>query len=519
MILARYLVSTCVTLSVTVFAQSYIALPGYTGGHAFHALSGAGRPVVDADARWIDGTRYQQSASGLALASKDLLAGGGGTIVIPSGTTIEISKGPVQIGSVGNPVKPIAVILQPGAKIVCNFNDANADCLQLGDSTQLDCMTSALGTAAVQVGPGANVSTLIAPMDRNGLQESYSITNCSFNGHTARSNVATAIIDLTSMADNTYIARNTVYKYDSTTNAPAFLIAPGNTRGGGPMVIEQNWVDAGLSATCFEFNDGNGTNYIGPLYFRANECQNSGTASSLTFSTVAPGHLRNISVDGFLSSMSSAQKIIDVAGCYHCIFRNLQLLTDAMSGVTGIYFENSPGMNGGNVVQNLAIAGRGFAQAIFDAGNNYSSGTNNVNSTSSSYYQVNANVLNNQDFTTLRFVEGPSPTKSHGQFIESGLEACYADSQLHSIACSYNNGNAHPLRPIELGSCAMARGTCTFTWRIPFVSSPVCMSTWTGSGQLTGIVRTNATALGCTVTSTNGSDSALMQIVGIAAPN
>jgi hypothetical protein len=292
----------------------------------------------------------------LAAASRDVLARGGGTIIIPSGNVVHVRKGPVVVGSVGGTIKPVAVILEPGAQISCEFNDPATDCIQLGDSVLLNCLTPSLTTANILANSDASVATLIAPVDRNGLQESYRLENCSLFGKTPGSNVATAVVDLTSMGDNTYVGHNTIHKYLSSTNAPAFLITPGNMRGGGPMVIEQNWVDTGLSATCFRFDDGNGTNYIGPLYFRANECNNSGNAPSITIKTSAAGHLRNIDVDGFLLSMSTASKIIDVDGCYHCTFLNIQVSSDAESGVTGIYFENSPTMNAGNFVQNLTIA-------------------------------------------------------------------------------------------------------------------------------------------------------------------
>jgi hypothetical protein len=471
------------------------------------------------DVRLIDGVRYAQTGEGLAAAARDLLAKGGGTLAVPAGALVNINAGPAIIGTVSGTIKPLVVILEPGAKISCNFNASDTDCIQLGDSVSLECLTSSLATPAIQLGPGASVATLLAPLDRRGLQESFRIQNCSLNGKSPGSNIAKAVIDLTSMADNTYIARNTIYQYQSRTNAPAFLITPGNTRGGGPIVMEQNWVDSGLNATCYDFNDGNGANYIGPFFFRANECQNSGAAPSIKFTTTSPGHLRNIDVDGFLSSLTSASKIIDVNGCYHCIFRNIQVSTNANSGVTGIYFEGTRGMNAGNIIQNLFVAGSGFRQAIYDEGNHYSSGITDVNSTSSSYYQVNLNGTNNQDFTTMRFVEGASPSGFHGPFAQSAVDACYADSKTHSLECSYNNANAHPLRPIELGTCTMSRGSCTLLWNTPFASPPVCLASWNGSGTLTGAVKTSSSPAACVVTSTTNTDTAEMQIVGVANPN
>jgi hypothetical protein len=483
------------------------------------ASAGTNAESAISDLLWVDGVRYAQTGEGLASAARDLLARGGGTIAVPAGALIRVTAGPLAIGSVAGTMKPMVIILEPGAKISCDFDAPEADCIQLGDSVLLECLTSSLVTPAIQVGPGANVATLIAPLDRTGLQESYRLQNCSLNGKTPGANISRAVVDLTSMADNTYVARNTIYQYQSRTNAPAFLIAPGNSRGGGPIVMEQNWVDSGLNATCFAFTDGNGTNYIGPFYFRSNECQNSGTAPSIRFSTTSAGHLRNIDVDGFLSSLTSALKIIDVNGCYHCIFRNIQVSTNATSGVTGIYFASTPGMNAGNIVQNIFVAGAGFRQAIYDEGNRYSSGITNVNSTSSSYYQVNPNGMNNQDFTAMRFVEGASPFGFHGPFAQSAVDACYADSKAHSIECSYNNANAHPLRPIELGSCTMANGSCTFLWATPFASSPACVASWNGSGRLTGAVKTSSSPSACVVTSTTNTDTAAMQIVGVGNPN
>lgn len=82
-----------------------------------------------------------------------------------------------------------------------------------------------------------------------------------------------------------------------------------------------------------------------------------------------------------------------------------------------------------------------------------------------------------------------------------------------------DGSSSHPLRPVEVGTCTMSSGTCTVAWANSFTSTPLCFATWNGTGTLTGIVKAIPSTKTCIVTSSVRSDTAVMQIEGVANPN
>jgi len=386
---------------------------------------------------FIDGVQYPATGAGVRSALNYLLSVGGGTLIIPSGTNVNITSGPLQVGEVGSPVKPINLTIQPGGKLSCNFNSSSTDCIQLGDASKIDCISSTLVTPSIQVVANANVNTVIAPMNRAGLQESYIIHGCSIDGGgktTQGSNIVTAVIDMTSLADNTIVSDNTIFGYHSNTAAPGILYTPGNTTGGGPIVIDHNWLDTGAPAPCYVITDGNGKNYTTMIYLTRNECQNSLTAPYMTISAGVTGHTRHILVDGFYALGSSSSKLIDVNGCWGCRFKDVQLSTTAAAGVTGIYFENTVNANTANVVENLAIFGTGFSNGIFDAQSNFGSGGSP--SSFQNYHQPDniAPMTNALQATTIYGNEVAAPAGAG-----SAIDLMWPDSSDHRWKMNNNN--------------------------------------------------------------------------------
>jgi hypothetical protein len=66
------------------------------------------------------------------------------------------------------------------------------------------------------------------------------------------------------------------------------------------------------------------------------------------------------------------------------------------------------------------------------------------------------------------------------------------------------------------GTVTLSSGTFAFTFNRAFASAPICFATWQGVGTLTGFVKCVTTTTGFTITSSGGTDTAVMayQILG-----
>lgn len=100
-----------------------------------------------------------------------------------------------------------------------------------------------------------------------------------------------------------------------------------------------------------------------------------------------------------------------------------------------------------------------------------------------------------------------------------GVDSCYGDSTAHVERCQWNSGNYHSLRLMEVGTCTMVAGTCTVTWSSAFASTPLCFSSWTGSGVVTGFTNATPSTTNCIVTSSINTNTGVFNVIGVGNPN
>lgn len=102
----------------------------------------------------------------------------------------------------------------------------------------------------------------------------------------------------------------------------------------------------------------------------------------------------------------------------------------------------------------------------------------------------------------------------------ASASAITCSSSDHFCRANINNSNYHKI-PLasEFGTCTMITGTCTFTYASTFTNTPICNATWNGTGTLTGIVKAVPSTSSVVVTSSVGTDTAVMQIHCDGNPN
>ncbi len=157
------------------------------------------------------------------------------------------------------------------------------------------------------------------------------------------------------------------------------------------------------------------------------------------------------------------------------------------------------------------------AANVFSANNTFN-GPVTVNSS----FLVSTGASANFAMTTpASFLSGWSVVESVTPPTPSaGNDFCYGAST-HQLECSFNGGSYQPVRGSAAGTCTMSAGSCTFNFGFSFIVSPVCIATWNGTGALTGIVKAvpNGLFSACTITSSVGGDTAVMQVVAMGNPN
>lgn len=383
----NYVISVAGT-GLTTYSYVWTSPPALTTGqNAINLYSLDNIRVIDGCAG-VSSPKYPCTTAGLAAANADVLTQGGGKIIIPPGQTMTISSCPVQIGNV-NAAAPKPVTLEvypvqgfPTFNVTCT---GGPDTFQFGDSSGMIGNTSSNNAPVITVAATANVATVLAPLDRTGQQESFLFRDIGIK-FTAGATVTSAVVDFTSMADNTEVSR-VITAGSYTGGGVCMLIAPGSTSGGGPIRIVHNWCDASTNNNiAYKFTDSNGTNFTSSVYAYANEAQNTGTGACVSMQATTVGHIRQVIVDGFTCTLNTTTKQFDIFDCWFCQFKNIQTATNAGSGVTGIFFETKINGSIGNRIENLFITGAGYTNAFNDTNFNGGAGKISGNTSSSGYY-------------------------------------------------------------------------------------------------------------------------------------
>jgi hypothetical protein len=493
--------------------------------------------------------RYGSVASCLSA-----LPSSGGTCWVPPHyretftDTINVGK-----GYVGGPVSSDTLFLDNDVTLTCNIS-TDHPCFRLASGSGIVGRTvgygapSQAGGSVIYIPSSARISSVITPAYPNGTQQSYFLKDFTITS-VPGATISGAGIDVSTVADGTIIDGVVVIEF------PGILMRLRATPGvPGPccgVSIRNVWLDGGATAGIKNAQplviQGAPSGAVEGVTFEGGSFTNSSTnypiitINGLSSSNVHDLVFHNVHLERDVANSAPWIGIRDAA---NIIFDGLET-TDGGSGPSDLFHisESKHGLTHSISLRNIHNAAAAYAirdtvsDPVVTTATRYLPdykllGANSYTNCTPGSVEGHCSFANG-DFNPAITIKGTSPKSSNSanlQFQDNdGTPRSWylrkGGSSFVFIAPSggsysiEDSPSHHDLRATEVATCLMVSGTCTVTWNSAFRSTPVCGATWDGSGTLTGIVRATPSATGCAVTSSVATDTAEMQVIGIANPN